>query len=73
MAIDWFILRQGDYARLDRSPDGSLRSEAFPGLWLDADALIRGDLPGVLRVLQQGIDSPEHAAFAATLQRSKTE
>ena len=40
----------------------------FPGLWLDAAALIRGDLPQVMLVLQQGLASPEHAAFVARLQ-----
>jgi hypothetical protein len=35
----------------------------FSGLWLDAAALIRGDLSAVVAVLQQGIASPEHATF----------
>ena len=68
-ALDWFVLREGQYQRLSAGEDGILRSEVFPGLWLDASALIRSDLAGVLRVLQQGIASPEHAAFAARLQQ----
>ena len=67
-ALDWFVLRQGQYDRLTPSSTGVLKSEAFPGLWLDVGALLRGDLPAVLRVLQQGLASPEHAAFVARLQ-----
>ncbi|MEW6751600.1 MAG: hypothetical protein AB1505_11580 [Candidatus Latescibacterota bacterium] len=40
----------------------------FPGLWLDAPALLRGDLAAVLAVLRQGIDTPGHRAFAERLQ-----
>jgi Uma2 family endonuclease len=68
-AIDWFVLRQGQYEQLERGPDGLLRSEQFPGLWLDLDALLRFDLARVLQVVQQGIASPEHATFVARLQQ----
>lgn len=66
-AIDWFILREGRYEGLQPGPDGVYRSEVFPGLWLDATALLRGDLAGVLAVVQRGAASPEHAAFLARL------
>lgn len=66
--IDWFALGGGRYERLVPSPDGYLRSTAFPGLWLDPAALVRGDLATVLRVVQLGLGSPEHAAFVAALQ-----
>jgi Uma2 family endonuclease len=69
-AVDWFILRKGEYVRLPANPAGIYESEVFPGLWLDAAALIRSDLPTVLRVLEQGIASPEHAAFVARLQQA---
>ena len=49
------------------APDGVYRSQAFPGLWLDPAALIRGDLLKVLHVLQEGVATPEHAAFVARL------
>ena len=66
-AIDWFVLREGQFERLAPDADGILKSEVFPGLWLDPDALLRGDMKRVLQVVQQGIDSPEHAAFLARL------
>jgi Uma2 family endonuclease len=70
-AVDWFGLHEGQYDRLLPGADGAYRSEVFPGLWLDADALVRSDMAGVLQVLQQGIASPEHAAFVARLQQGK--
>jgi Uma2 family endonuclease len=66
-AIDWFVLRNGQYVPLPPGPDGLLRSEAFPGLWLDPAALIAGDLGRVLAVVQQGTATPEHAAFVRRL------
>jgi hypothetical protein len=68
-AIDWYVLRQGQYEQLQRTSAGLLQSEQFPGLWLDPDALVRFDQSRVLQVLQQGIASPEQAAFIARLQQ----
>ena len=66
-AIDWFVLRAGQYERLPVDTDGLLRSEVFPGLWLDPAALVQGELATVLTIVQQGLGSPEHAAFVARL------
>ena len=49
--------------------DGLIRSEVFPGLWLHVEALLQGNLAEVLSALQQGIASPEHAAFVDRLGR----
>jgi hypothetical protein len=68
-AIDWFVLRQGRFDRLPSGSDRILRSEVFPGLWLDAEALVGGDLARVLAVVDQGTTSFEHAAFAARLEQ----
>jgi hypothetical protein len=67
-AIDWFVLRQGQFDRLAPDAVGVYRSEVFPGLWLDAAAMVRGDMAAVLKVLQDGINSPEHASFMRELQ-----
>lgn len=61
--IDWFVLRSGEFELLAADEAGILKSEVLPGLWLDAAALIRGDMPRVFEVLQQGLASPEHTAF----------
>jgi len=62
--VEWFVLREGVYEPLEA---GVLRSETFPGLWLDAAALLSGDLAAVLEVLHAGTASAEHAAFVAQL------
>jgi len=71
--IDWFVLRGEPYEPLAPSTNGILRSTVFPGLWLDTAALLRGDLNAVLAVVQQGLNSPEHVDFAASLQRAGSE
>lgn len=68
--LDWFVLRDGRFQLLAPAPDGLFRSEVFPGLWLDAVALLRGDLARVLQVVQAGIQSPEHEAFVQQLRQA---
>jgi len=65
--FDWFVLRGGAYERLAADPRGVLRSEQFPGLWLNAGALLQGDLAATLRTLDEGLGTAEHAAFLARL------
>jgi Uma2 family endonuclease len=65
--LDWLVLRGSQYERLTPDAEGRLRSEVFAGLWLDAAALLRGDMARVLAVVQQGTASPEHAAFVQRL------
>lgn len=52
--VDWFVLRNGAYERLPADDAGRVRSEAFPGLWLDVPALVRGDGAAVLAGLELG-------------------
>ena len=61
--IEGWELREGDYQELAAASDGLLKSGVFPGLWLDATALLRGDMKAVLAALQRGLGSPEHGAF----------
>jgi len=67
-AVDWFVLRSEHYESLPADPVGIYRSQVFPGLWLDGAAMLRRDLAQVLRTLQLGLASPEHASFVAQLQ-----
>ncbi len=66
-AIDWFLLRDGEYIKQDLGADGLYRSEIFPGLWLDPAALMKNDRQALIRVNQQGVNTPEHAAFVDRL------
>ena len=59
----WWELREGDYQELALAADGLLKSAVFPGLWLDAAALLRSDMRAVLAALRSGLDSPEHRTF----------
>ena len=70
--IDWFVLRDGEFARLDPDENGYYRSVLFPGLWLDAAAIIRGDLATVLELVRQGAASPEHEKFVEQLAAAAT-
>ncbi|NES20597.1 MAG: Uma2 family endonuclease [Symploca sp. SIO3E6] len=55
--LDWFRLVEGKYIKLVANEEGIIRSEVFPGLWLDKQALLAGDLAQVLAVLQQGLSN----------------
>jgi Uma2 family endonuclease len=68
--LDWFVLRAGEYEKLQPDASGLLRSGVFPGLWLDPAAMLDGEMATVLRRLQEGLGSPEHAEFVRRLQAS---
>lgn len=67
--VSWFKLQDGEY--LARIPDatGIIRSQVFPGLWLDVSALVAGNMQQVLAVLQKGLSSVEHQAFVQRLNK----
>lgn len=65
--IEWRILEQGSYVLRPPDVDGIFRSRAFPGLWVDSAALWKRDSKRLLAVLQEGLQSEEHARFVETL------
>ncbi|MFQ3651851.1 MAG: Uma2 family endonuclease [Gemmataceae bacterium] len=65
---EWHALRNGTYELLPADEAGIVRSEVFPGLWLDTRAFFALNVAQVLATLQQGLASAEHAAFVARLQ-----
>jgi hypothetical protein len=65
--VDWFVLKRKHYTSLVSEPDGIFRSETFPGLWLDVEALLARDHARLVEILQKGVSSPEHAAFVVKL------
>ena len=66
--IDWFVLEDDEYRRLEPDTGGILHSTVFPGLRLAIEALLTGDVATVLAELQRGIDTDEHADFVKRLQ-----
>jgi Uma2 family endonuclease len=64
-AIDLFVLEQNQYVRQPPEPEGILKSRVCPGLWLDTAALLKRNARRLHEVLEQGLASSEHKAFAA--------
>ena len=64
----WFQLVEGEYILMEPDQDGRLTSQVFPGLHFHADLFWEDDLAALLKVLQSGLDSPEHQAFVAQLE-----
>jgi len=65
--LDWWYWEEGEYVPLTPNEDGVWASQVFPGLWLDANALLKDDLAAVLACLQVGLASEEHASFVAEM------
>src|SRR5439155_7125040 len=63
--LEWRVLREGRYELLPPDPAGVYKSTIFAGLWLSEPSFWKLDRPGVLAVLEQGLQSPEFAAFQA--------
>jgi Uma2 family endonuclease len=68
--VSWFSLQDGEYLSLPTDEAGIIKSQVFPGLWLDVSALVAGNMQQVLTVLQQGLTSAEHQQFVQTIARS---
>jgi Uma2 family endonuclease len=64
--LNWFSLQAGEYVLLAADNQGVICSQVFPGLWLAEPALLQG-VAAVLTCLQQGLQTPEHAAFKQQL------
>jgi len=65
--ISWFERTESGFQPVEPEADGIFRSRCFPGLWLDLQALWDIDFARMNEVLQQGLATPEHAAFVERL------
>lgn len=65
-SIHCFVNSEGEFlpATLD---DGVFKSQAFPGLWIDVDALVADDLKRVRFTAEAGLTSKEHGEFVRML------
>jgi Uma2 family endonuclease len=59
----WWQLVDGEYVEIQPDAEGLLKSSVFPGLWLDAEAMLQGDLARVLSVLNTGLATSESQSF----------
>ncbi|MEZ5304580.1 MAG: Uma2 family endonuclease [Verrucomicrobiales bacterium] len=64
--VIWWSLEGGEYAAIEPE-DGVLKSRRFPGLWLDPEALVSGDIQRLIEVLQCGLATGDHRAFVEAL------
>jgi Uma2 family endonuclease len=69
--VHWLALRGGQFEEVAPAGDGLHRSEVFPGLWLDPEALIADDAARLLAAVERGTASAEHAAFVARLAEAR--
>lgn len=65
----WFDLV--GHNQLSADPEGVFRIREFPGLWVHGDALIARDSARLVATLQQGLATPEHAAFVTRLAETR--
>lgn len=65
--VDWFELKDEEYALLTPDTNGVIKSHVFPGLWLAVNDLLNGDLAKVLAKLNEGLATEEHKDFAQKL------
>jgi Uma2 family endonuclease len=60
------------HGKLAADEHGVLRSNVFPGLWIDCTAVLADNHATAARTLRNGIASPEHAAFVRRLRAHNT-
>ncbi|HOW62451.1 MAG TPA: Uma2 family endonuclease, partial [Candidatus Contendobacter sp.] len=69
----WFVLEDDEYQPLQPGPDGLWHSRIFPGLALNGQALLDGDLARVLADQQRCLGGEEHRRFVEALQQTASE
>ena len=67
--IDWFILENGAYQKLEVGKNEIIESKSFIGLRLNVEAMLAGDLQKVLGDLQKGLQSKKYKEFVARLKK----
>ena len=65
----WFDLSASQELAADN--DGIVRVRQFPGLWIHPESFFALDFRKLMEALQQGITSPEHAAFVDRLSKAR--
>ena len=65
--VFWFVNRDSEFTEKPVDSDNIHRSEVFPGLWLDPQALLELNGARLLEVLQRGLNTEEHARFVKRL------
>lgn len=69
--LDWYVRGAAQYVCIKPDKRGVIRSQVFPGLWLNVRALLKDEMKKVLDTLQQGLASKEHVAFVKQLKAQR--
>jgi len=69
--LRWFDLAKGEELQPDSA--GIYRIGVFPGLWINGPALFAHDYGELMKTLEQGLSSEEHAAFVRQLAARRTQ
>ncbi len=69
--VRWHRREGSQFVIVAPDASGVIRSSVFPGLWLDVNAFVDHDMRRVLAILQEGLQSDEHAAFTELLQQRR--
>lgn len=67
MEIKWFVNLENGFAELAPSDHFVYKSQTFPGLWLDAQALVGRDEKSVFATLQEGLQTAEFESFVNSI------
>jgi Uma2 family endonuclease len=70
--IIWRMLENRVYIAQQIPPDGILRSQVFPGLWLDVAAFWNNNGAKMLAALNAGLSSEDHQRFVERLGSDRT-
>jgi Uma2 family endonuclease len=70
--IIWRMLENRVYIAQQIPPDGILRSQVFPGLWLDVAAFWNNNGAKMLAALNAGLSSEDHQHFVERLGSDRT-
>ncbi len=67
--LRWFDLAAGKELQADAG--GIYRIQTFPGLWINGPALLAQQYPALMQTLEEGLATPEHAAFVEELAKRR--
>jgi hypothetical protein len=68
--LHWFHFPSRRKLKPDRN--GLWKPRVFPGLWIDGPALLARDTARLMVAVQQGLATPEHAAFVRQLDQKRS-
>ena len=71
-ALDWFALKDGKFVPKLADASGVIRSDAFPGMWVNVPALLARDATRLWQTLDRGFESPEYLSFAARVAQANS-